>query len=257
MTLKLFQIDAFADHVFAGNPAAVLPLESWLPDALLQSIASENNLSETAFFVPAESGFHLRWFTPVCEVDLCGHATLAAAHVLFRHLGYPVNSLVFHTRSGALEVEEKDGLIVMDFPASRSKPCPPPDELVQAVGKVPVEVWAGKSYIAVYESADDIRSFVPDDTLLRSLDLQGVAVTAPGGPSEKGMDFVSRYFAPKVGVSEDPVTGSAHLGNRPDLRTLPSCRVSMLRAQKGSTISRSRPGFHSVWRREERCLENC
>ena len=223
----------------------------------LQSIASENNLSETAFFVPAESGFHLRWFTPVCEVDLCGHATLAAAHVLFRHLGYPVNSLVFHTRSGALEVEEKDGLIIMDFPARRSKPCPPPDELVQAVGKVPVEVWAGKSYIAVYESADDIRSLVPDDTLLRSLDLQGVAAMAPGGPSEKGMDFVSRYFAPKVGVSEDPVTGSAHLGNRPDLRTLPSCRVSMLRAQKGSTISRSRPGFHSVWRREERCLENC
>ena len=193
----------------------------------------------------------------MCEVDLCGHATLAAAHVLFRHLGYPVNSLVFHTRSGALEVEEKDGLIVLDFPARRSKPCAPPDELLQGLGKVPVEVWAGKSYIAVYESADDIRSLVPDDTLLRSLDLQGVAAMAPGGPSEKGMDFVSRYFAPKVGVSEDPVTGSAHLGNRPDLRTLPSCRVSMLRAQKGSTISRSRPGFHSVWRREERCLENC
>nr|WP_180271620.1 PhzF family phenazine biosynthesis isomerase [Leptospirillum ferriphilum] len=155
MTLKLFQIDAFADHVFAGNPAAGLPLESWLPDALLQSIASENNLSETVFFVPAESGFHLRWFTPVCEVDLCGHATLAAAHVLFRHLAYPVNSLVFHTRSGALEVEEKDGLIVMDFPASRSKPCPPPDELVQAVGKVPVEVWAG-SLISPFTKAPTI-----------------------------------------------------------------------------------------------------
>ena len=119
MKLRLFQIDAFADRMFEGNPAAVVPLESWLPDALLQSIASENNLSETAFFVPSGSGFHLRWFTPECEVDLCGHATLASAHVLFRHLGYPGNSLVFDTRSGDLAVEERNGLIVMDFPAHR------------------------------------------------------------------------------------------------------------------------------------------
>ena len=119
MKLRLFQIDAFADSLFEGNPAAVVPLESWLPDALLQSIASENNLSETAFFVPSGSGFRLRWFTPECEVDLCGHATLASAHVLFRHLGYPGNSLVFDTRSGDLAVEERNGLIVMDFPAHR------------------------------------------------------------------------------------------------------------------------------------------
>ena len=211
----MFQIDAFAERIFEGNPAAVIPLESWLPDLLLQSIASENNLSETAFFVPSGSGFHLRWFTPVCEVDLCGHATLAAAHVLFQHLGYPGDSIVFNTRSGDLEVEEKNGIFVMDFPSRPSNLCPPPEALIKGLGKVPIEVWTGKSYIAVYESADDICSLVPDDTLLRSLDLQGVAVTAPGGRFKQGFDFVSRYFAPKVGVSEDPVCGSAHCALAP------------------------------------------
>ena len=137
MKLRLFQIDAFADRLFEGNPAAVVPLESWLPDALLQSIASENNLSETAFFVPSGSGFRLRWFPPECEVDLLGHATLASAHVLFRHLGYSKNSLVFNTRSGDLAVEERNGRIVVDFPVLPSKVCPPPDNLIVGLGKAP------------------------------------------------------------------------------------------------------------------------
>lgn len=173
MKLRLFQVDAFADRIFEGNPAAVIPLESWLPDDLLQSIASENNLSETAFFVPSGSGFRLRWFTPMCEVDLCGHATLASAHVLFQHLNYPKNSLVFNTRGGDLVVEEKNGLIIMDFPALRSTICTPPEELVMGLGKVPVEVLSGKSYIAVFECADDIRSLTPDEAILRSLMCKG------------------------------------------------------------------------------------
>ena len=158
MKLRLFQIDAFADRLFEGNPAAVVPLESWLPDALLQSIASENNLSETAFSVPSGSEFHLRWFTPVCEVDLCGHATLASAHVLFRHLGHPENSLVFYTRSGNLVVEEKNRVLVMDFPAIHSNVFPSPEEFVKGLGKIPVEVLTGKTCIAVFQSAEDILS---------------------------------------------------------------------------------------------------
>ena len=186
MKFRLFQIDAFADRMFEGYPAAVLPLESWLPDATLQSIASENNLSETAFSVLSGSEFHLRWFTPVCEVDLCGHATLASAHVLFRHLGHPENSLVFYTRSGNLVVEEKNGVLVMDFPAIHSNVFPSPEEFVKGLGKIPVEVLTGKTCIAVFQSAEDILSLAPDDAILRSLDFQGVAVTAPGGTSEKG-----------------------------------------------------------------------
>ncbi|MDA8029167.1 MAG: PhzF family phenazine biosynthesis isomerase [Nitrospiraceae bacterium] len=202
-----------------GNPAAVVPLESWLPDALLQSIVSENNLSETAFFVPSGPEFQLQWFTPACEVDLCGHATLASAHVLFRHLGYPGNSLVFDTRSGDLVVKEKNGLLVMDFPARPPKPCPPPDKLIMGLGNVPVEVLTGQTCIAVFEGAEDLRSLNPDHAILGSLDWPGIAVTAPGGTSEKGIDFVSRYFAPKVGVSEDPVTGSSHCALAPTGRS--------------------------------------
>jgi predicted PhzF superfamily epimerase YddE/YHI9 len=215
LKLKLFHVDAFADCLFEGNPAAVLPLDSWLPDTILQAIASENNLSETAFFVPSGSRFHLRWFTPACEVDLCGHATLAAAHVLFRHLGYTDPFIGFDTRSGRLSVQKKDGLLVMDFPALPLSPCPVPDTLVAGLGKVPVEVFTGKDYIAVFEKADDILALDPDESVLRSLDLRGVAVTAPGRFSEKGFDFVSRFFAPKFGVFEDPVCGSAHCALAP------------------------------------------
>ena len=206
MKLKQYQIDAFSTRVFEGNPAAVCPLEHWLDDRLLLAIANENNLSETAFFVPSENGFHLRWFTPVAEVDLCGHATLATAHVLFEILGYSKKQITFQTKSGELVVESNDGLLAMDFPAQPPVVKPIPDGLVAGLGRMPTEVWAANDYIAVFENEEIVRSIAPDFAKLQELDLRGVIVTAPG----KNVDFVSRFFAPKLGVPEDPVTGSAH-----------------------------------------------
>jgi PhzF family phenazine biosynthesis protein len=204
--IRQYQIDAFATRVFEGNPAAVCPLDAWLADTLLQSIAEENNLSETAFFVPSTTGFHLRWFTPVAEVDLCGHATLAAAFVLFEILGHAAENIVFETRSGDLVVAKQDGLFAMDFPAQPPHPCDVPVALAAGLGKRPIEVLAADDYIAVFETEADIRDIVPDHAELRKLALRGVAVTARGTDS----DFVSRFFAPKFGIAEDPVTGSSH-----------------------------------------------
>lgn len=206
MKFKQYQVDAFATRVFEGNPAAVCPLDSWLDDRLLQAIANENNLSETAFFVPTERGFHLRWFTPVAEVDLCGHATLATAHVLFEILGFPGKQIVFQTKSGELVVESEAGLLRMNFPARPPQLCSIPDALVDGLGRSPQEVWAANDYIAVFESEEIVRSIVPYFAKLQELDLRGVIVTAPG----KDVDFVSRFFAPKIGIAEDPVTGAAH-----------------------------------------------
>jgi PhzF family phenazine biosynthesis protein len=206
MRLKQYQVDAFATRVFEGNPAAVCPLDHWLDDSLLQAIANENNLSETAFFVPSENGFHLRWFTPVAEVDLCGHATLAAAHVLFDILGYTGKQITFQTKSGELVVESKDGLLTMDFPARPPVMKLIPDALAVGLGHPPLEVWAANDYIAVFEDEDTLRSISPDFAKLQELDLRGVIVTAPG----TDVDFVSRFFAPKIGIPEDPVTGAAH-----------------------------------------------
>ncbi|MFZ2640281.1 MAG: PhzF family phenazine biosynthesis protein [Verrucomicrobiia bacterium] len=206
MKLKQYQIDAFASRVFQGNPAAVCPLKAWLKDEVLQAIAGENNLSETAFFVPIERGFHLRWFTPVAEVDLCGHATLASAHVIFEILNYPERLIEFETRSGKLIVERKDGLLAMDFPARPLKSCSPPTALIEGLGRRPVEVLVSDDYVAVFESEADVRGLSPDFAKLNQVDLRGVCVTAPG----VNADFVSRFFAPKLGVPEDPVTGSAH-----------------------------------------------
>ncbi|MDR3395419.1 MAG: PhzF family phenazine biosynthesis protein [Parasulfuritortus sp.] len=206
MILRQFQIDAFATRAFEGNPAAVCPLERWLPDDLLQAIAEENNLSETAFFVPSGKGFALRWFTPVSEVDLCGHATLASAHVLFEHLGHAKPEITFETRSGDLVVERDGVQLVMDFPACPPRRCAIPDMLTEGLGRRPVEVLAGDDYLAVFESEADIRAIVPNHALLSRLDLRGVCITAPGD----SVDFVSRFFAPKYGIPEDPVTGSAH-----------------------------------------------
>ncbi len=206
MNLRQFQIDAFASRPFQGNPAAVCPLESWLPDALLQAIAEENNLSETAFFVPSTKGYALRWFTPVAEVDLCGHATLASAHVLYEILGHDQPSITFETRSGDLIVERRGTQLVMDFPACLPRPCSLPDPLAEGLGRRPVEVLAGDDYLAVFETEAEVRAIVPDQALLARLDLRGVCVTAPGLEA----DFVSRFFAPKLGIPEDPVTGSAH-----------------------------------------------
>ena len=210
MRIKQYQVDAFANRIFEGNPAAVCPLDAWLDDGLLQSIAAENNLAETAFFVPPENGhssFGLRWFTPVAEVDLCGHATLAAAHIIFDVLGHKGPVAAFETRSGQLLVERKGGgLLAMDFPAAAPAPCDPPPALAQALGLSPDQVLAGYDYISVFEDEDSVRSISPDLGALAKLDLRAVAVTAPG----RDHDFVSRVFAPKLGIPEDPVTGSAH-----------------------------------------------
>ena len=206
MKIKQFQIDAFTGRVFGGNPAAVCPFQSWPEDNLLQSIAEENNLSETAFFVPSENNFELRWFTPVKEVDLCGHATLAAAHVIFEHIGYSADYIVFKTKSGNLTVRKNGNMLEMDFPLYMPKLSVMPDCLAEGLGKTPVTVLEAQDYIAVYDSEETVRSIVPDQTLLNRLGLRGVSVTAPGDNA----DFVSRFFAPKFGIPEDPVTGSAH-----------------------------------------------
>lgn len=206
MNLKQYQVDAFTNHVFGGNPAAVIPLTSWLDDDLLQAIAEENNLSETAYFVPTEQGFHLRWFTPVSEVDLCGHATLAAAHVLFEILGYSQPVISFATRSGELLVEKKGDHLEMNFPASLPVICQPPQVLIEALGQQPVEVLRAEDYLVVFDSEEAVRAIASNQALLAQLDLRGVIITARG----TDVDFVSRFFAPKYGIAEDPVTGSAH-----------------------------------------------
>lgn len=206
MRIKQYQVDAFTAQVFGGNPAAVCPLDTWIDDELLQAIASENNLSETAFFVKTEKSFHLRWFTPVAEVNLCGHATLASAHVIFEHLGYSKQTITFETLGGILTVEQKGSLLVMDFPAVPPKPCAPPGALIAGLGQKLFEVLTADDYVVVFDSEDAIRSVKPDFAKLATLDLRGVAITARG----HDVDFVSRFFAPKFGIPEDPVTGSAH-----------------------------------------------
>ena len=206
MIIRQYQVDAFASKVFEGNPAAVCPLDAWLEDSMLQSIAAENNLSETAFLVPAERGYHLRWFTPLAEVKLCGHATLATAYVLFDLHGHEEDEIRFETLSGELLARRDGERFVLDFPACPPAPCQTPAALLEGLGKVPVEVLAADDYVAVYENEDDIRALAPDLAKLATLDRRGVCVTAPG----REVDFVSRFFAPKVGIPEDPVTGSAH-----------------------------------------------
>jgi PhzF family phenazine biosynthesis protein len=204
--LRQFQIDAFATRVFAGNPAAVVPLDRWLADATLQAIAVENNLSETAFFLPEGAVYRLRWFSPGGEIDLCGHATLASAWVLFELLGYSGSTIAFDTRSGRLVVARDGERLAMDFPALPAQPCPAPAALLAGLKQPPVEVLAADDYFAVYASEADIRAIAPDLTELAKLDRRGVCVTAPG----TSVDFVSRFFGPKWGIPEDPVTGSAH-----------------------------------------------
>ena len=209
MRLPLYQVDAFASAVFAGNPAAVCPLEGWLDDSLLQGIAAENNLSETAFFVAGEGGaYALRWFTPVAEVALCGHATLASAFVLFELLERGLSQVAFTTReSGTLSVDKVGDRLAMDFPALVPQPCPPPAGLDDALGLVPLEVLSAgeRDYLAVVKTEDALARLAPDMAALARLDRPGVIVTAPG----RNHDFVSRFFAPALGVPEDPVTGSA------------------------------------------------
>jgi predicted PhzF superfamily epimerase YddE/YHI9 len=206
MDLPYFQVDAFTSRLFAGNAAGVCLLEAWLPDETLQSIAAENNQSETAFLVAREDGYDLRWFTPTTEVDLCGHATLAAAHVLFRHRGVESDEVKFQTKSGEVAVVRRGEVLELDFPSTAGTACDPPGALVKGLGKVPVFTAKSRDYLAVYESEEDVRDLKPDFAELARLDCLGVIATAPG----MECDFVSRFFAPKAGVNEDPVTGSAH-----------------------------------------------
>lgn len=206
LRLNLYQIDAFTDRIFSGNPAAVCPLEYWLNDDVLQSIAEENNLSETAFFCPEGDAFRLRWFTPNAEVDLCGHATLAAAHVLYQHLHYQKPAVTFLTRSGVLQVEPSQHGYTMEFPASIPRPIVAPQTLFQGLSIQPKPVLAAADYVVILDSEEDVRRINPDFQTLATLDRRGVIVTAPG----EQMDFVSRCFYPKLRVNEDPVTGSAH-----------------------------------------------
>lgn len=208
MRIPLYQVDAFADGPFTGNPAAVCPLDAWLPDAVMQAIAAENNLSETAFFVPEGDGYRLRWFTPTVEVDLCGHATLASAFIVFGRLAPQRRSVTFQTEKAGMLTVARDGeLLALDFPSRPPESCAMSEPLVAALGRRPVALLAARDYLAVYDSADDIVALSPDFAAVSALDRFAVIVTAPG---PGGIDFVSRFFAPARGVNEDPVTGSAH-----------------------------------------------
>ena len=209
MKLRAFLVDAFAGRPFGGNPAGVVPLEQWLPDATLQAIANENNQAETAFFIPAAdptADFLLRWFTPTVEMDLCGHATLASAHVLYRHLGWSEPRVRFRSKSGALTVAEYEGRLELDFPSRQGESRPVPQELCEALGAAPAELRAARDWMAVFPKQRDIENLAPNMAKIRALKTFAVIATAPG----EDCDFVSRFFAPGAGVDEDPATGSSH-----------------------------------------------
>jgi PhzF family phenazine biosynthesis protein len=206
MKLAIYQIDAFAEKQFEGNPAAVVPLEEWLPDIVMQAIAEENNLAETAFFVPTENGFNIRWFTPNKEVKLCGHATLASAYVLFNILGCKEKVLSFESLSGMLLVSKTDKLLTLDFPAQPPEICATPALLSSGLGKTPIECLKHDDYVAVFEKEEDVLDITPNHEALKQLSLRGVIATAPSSE----FDFIVRFFAPKFGIPEDPVTGSAY-----------------------------------------------
>jgi PhzF family phenazine biosynthesis protein len=209
MQLTIYQVDAFAEAVFQGNPAAVVPLETWPSDALMQSIAQENNLAETAFFARENDGYRLRWFTPATEVRLCGHATLASAHVLFEHLGFPENTVHFHTLSGTLSVTRSGGNLTLDFPLDMPVPLATPASFFEAALGLPIlDICRGKDDILLrIASLDALEHFQPELGFIRNLEgARGLILTTRGDDT----DFASRCFFPAVGVDEDAVTGSAH-----------------------------------------------
>lgn len=207
--MDIFQVDAFTDRVFSGNPAAIVPLDHWHSSGVMQQIASENNLSETAFFVKREDGsFYIRWFTPETEVDLCGHATLASAHVLFEHLGFAEKTIVFQSKSGKLTVEKRNSEYWMNFPSNPPKPIPVPKLIPEALGIIPLYTGVNTDLLVLVQDEKSVKEMKPDLMILKSMEVRGVIVTAPG--NEPDIDIVSRFFAPAVGVPEDPVTGSAH-----------------------------------------------
>ena len=209
MEVPIYQVDAFSSRVFSGNPAAICPLEDWLADDVMQSIAAENNLAETAFFLPSgPNRYHLRWFTPACEVELCGHATLASAHVLFHELGESGDRIFFETKSGEVTVRREGKRLTLNFPSRPPEKVvnPHPAVLSSLGGPEPTEILAARDYLLRYRSEDEVRALRPDMQALTEVDRFAVIVTAPG----EDCDFVSRFFAPAKGVPEDPVTGSAH-----------------------------------------------
>lgn len=205
---KMYQVDAFTDHLFGGNPAAVCVLDEWFEEKLMQQIAAENNLSETAFVVKKDNFYEIRWFTPVAEVALCGHATLASAHVLFEYYEHPSNTINFVSLySGELAVSMENDLLTLDFPKDIFDEIDPPESIVKAFNKSPIAVYKGKTdYLLLFEEQKDVEQCRPNFHILKESEARGVIITAKG----KSVDFVSRFFAPGCGVDEDPVTGSAH-----------------------------------------------
>ena len=206
MKVPYFQVDAFTERAFSGNPAGVCLLDRWLRDTVLQQIAEENNLSETAFLVGEGDSWDLRWFTPTVEVDLCGHATLAAAFVIFTELGHGGATVSFKTTSGELGATFENGVVMMDFPSRPGQPCAAPAGLISGLGHIPREVRKSRDFLALLGTEEEVRTLTPDLPQLATLDCLGIIATARGSE----VDFVSRFFAPGVGIAEDPVTGSAH-----------------------------------------------
>jgi PhzF family phenazine biosynthesis protein len=207
MKIPIFQVDAFTSELFKGNPAAVCPLERWLPDNTMQEIAKENNLSETAFFINKNNTFDIRWFTPVSELDLAGHPTLATAHVIIKELNFKLEKIIFKTKIGdILTVTQKDTLFIMNFPSRPPQLENNIKSVAEALGKKPKSLLRHRDAVAVFDNEEDIKSISPNMEKLKKLDYPAVIVTAPGNK----VDFVSRNFAPKLGIPEDPVTGSAH-----------------------------------------------
>lgn len=206
MKIPIYQLDAFTSKTFGGNPAAVCPLPAWIDDAKMQAIAAENNLAETAFFVKRDGEYDIRWFTPVHEIDLCGHATLASAYVIFNRLEAGRERVSFGSRSGPLHVTAGDGRLTLDFPSLPPKPCAPPAHIAEALGAAPQATLEATALLAVFASASDVRALKPDFRLVAAAHRHGIIVTGPGDD----VDFVSRFFVPNYGVDEDPATGSAH-----------------------------------------------
>lgn len=208
MKLKIYQLDAFTDKIFSGNPAAVCMLDKWLPDEIMQKIAMENNLAETAFFVKINDRFEIRWFTPTVEVDLCGHATLASAAVLYNYEQYTGNEITFFShRSGILTVTKDGNMITLDFPSDKFERVELSPQLIACFSCQPLEAYRGKTdYMLIFSTEEQISKIVPDLVAISRLKARGIIITAPGNE----VDFVSRFFAPQSGINEDPVTGSAH-----------------------------------------------
>ena len=213
-TYPIYQVDAFTSDIFGGNPAAVVPMDAWPSDEILQNIAAENNLAETAFFIPDENGFHLRWFTPTTEVDLCGHATLASSWVIFNALHYPKNKIHFSSKSGELIVSKQDKLLTLDFPIWAYKEEQDNEgRIADALGAKPTAIYSGPDWVVTYDDYQTVQDMKPDMVKLGAIkEARGMIATAPGYDQ---YDFVSRAFFPVIGIEEDPVTGSAHCISAP------------------------------------------